>query len=45
MIKTEEHIKSLTLARDCIDITYADGRDSYERLDKIINELKLKHCK
>ena len=38
----EQQIKRLEFCRDCIDQFYQAGRDEYNRLERIIEELKEK---
>ncbi len=38
----EQQIKRLEFCRDCIDQSYQAGRDEYNRLERIIEELKEK---
>ena len=36
----EQQIKRLEFCRDCIDQSYKAGRDEYNRLERMIEELK-----
>lgn len=36
----EQQIKRLEFCRDCIDQSYQAGRDEYNRLERMIEELK-----
>lgn len=36
----EQQIKRLEFCRDCIDRSYKAGRDEYNRLERMIEELK-----
>ena len=38
----EQQIKRLEFCRDCIDQSYKAGRDEYNRLERMIEELKEK---
>lgn len=38
----QQTIKRLSFCRDCIDRSYEAGKEEYERLDKMIEELRQK---